>query len=1118
MTHVYNPKESRKFYRSLVKHYRDNSVLRELSQELQNLPPKHIFLKNFQHSAAVFLVSAMRKLHKKPMFVLANSKEQAAYLRKDLNYLLEETKSFFFPASNKREDDFSKTENANIVKRTQFLDFLSKEHPPEYLVITYPEALLEKVVTVQELKLHSYFLKEGDDIGMNFLEELLENYDFERVPFVYEPGQFAVRGGIIDFFPFSEDYPVRLEFFDDLIEEIRYFNPISQLSHEKIKEIQIIPNIERTQMVQNKIPFLELLPNDAVFLVQDERVLRSALQKAYDKAKKIFPEDFQSRFSSPEEIMSSLRHFNTLFYEGTSGKTEAEYTWSITPQPTYDKELKLFAKELEKLHDEGYSLFITSDYEKQLRRIHRILENYLEKEIRVFCLMPSLSYGFIDNSLKIALFTDHQLFHRFHALHKKKSKEKSFKEALALKDLSSLKPGDYVVHEQHGIGKFGGITRIKTGNSYQDAIRIFFQNDDILFVPVHSLHKIYKYNSDITKKPKLSKLGSKVWANKTAKIRKKVKELSFDIVRLYAQRKLAKGFAFPKDNTQMHLLEASFYFDETEDQLKAIEEVKADMEAETPMDRLICGDVGFGKTEVAVRAAFKAFLAKKQVACLVPTTILAMQHFQTFSERLRQFGVRIEVLTRLKEKKEQREILKKLKAGEIDIIIGTHRLLSKDVHFHDLGLLIIDEEQRFGVAHKEKLKLLRANIDTLTLTATPIPRTLQLSLSGIRDISIIATPPPNRQPVQTKIITYDEEIIRDAITRELDRGGQVLFVHNNVSELDKYAVALKKLVPDAKIITTHGQMKPEELERRMGDFVQGKYDILVTTTIVESGLDMPNVNTLFVNEAHKRFGLSQLHQLRGRIGRSYRKAYCYFIAPPFGVMPPDAEKRLKTLEEFSELGSGFQIAMQDLDMRGGGDIFSAEQSGFMNEIGFEFYNKMLQDVIEELKAEMLSETPVRESPLKTRDIVIDLDFPIFIPSLYIEDTAERMHFYQEINEAESEEKIRALQRELKDRFGEIPVQVFNLLDAARIRILLKSLKIKKLATRRNTMFLYLSPEHFDVESIKKIVETLKKEEIPFGFSEKKEQIVLKVPRINSMKQILMILELLQETFSKTRIL
>ncbi len=1116
MSSVYNPEESKKFYRSLISHYRNTEILKNISGQLSSLPASSIYLKNFGHSASFFLVSALRFLHKKPLFIIANSQEEASYLRKDLLYLLEGSRIFFFPASHKRSDDFSKTENANIVRRTQFLDFISHYHEPDYIVITYPEALLEKVVTEKELKLHAYVLKQGEEIGMDFLEELLGSYDFERVPFVYEPGQFSVRGGIIDFFPFSEDYPVRLEFFDDILEEIRYFNPVSQLSDEKVKEIRIIPNIERTQMVEEKISFLELLPNDAVFLVQDERMLASSLRKAYSKAQKISEKG--RNFSEPEEILTSLRTFNILFYEGIVSETKHTYDWQILPQPAYDKELKTFASELETLEKEGYSLFITGDYEKQLRRIARVLENYRHKDNGIFYVMPSLSYGFIDKYTKIALFTEHQLFRRYHTVKAKKQKEKKFKEALAIKDLSLLKPGDYVVHEQHGIGKFGGITRIKTGGSYQDAVRIFFQNEDILFVPVHSLHKIYKYNSDITKKPKLSKLGSKAWANKTAKIRRKVKELSFDIVKLYARRKLAKGFAFPKDDTRMHLLEASFYFDETEDQLKAIEEVKSDMEAETPMDRLVCGDVGFGKTEVAVRAAFKAFLGKKQVACLVPTTVLAMQHHRTFKERLAPFGVNVQVLTRLKDKKEQKEILKKLKNGEINVLIGTHRLLSKDVQFRDLGLLIIDEEQRFGVSHKEKLKLMRAHIDTLTLTATPIPRTLQLSLSGIRDISIIATPPPNRQPVETNIITYDEETIRDAIARELERGGQVLFVHNNISELDKYAVAIKELVPEAKIITTHGQMKPEELERRMGAFVEGKYNILVTTTIIESGLDMPNVNTLFVNDAHKRFGLSQLHQLRGRIGRSYRKAYCYFIAPPFGMMPADAEKRLKTLEEFSDLGSGFQIAMQDLDIRGGGDIFSAEQSGFVNEIGFEFYNKMLQDVIEELKAQMLSDTPIAEPPLKLKDVAIDLDFPIFIPSLYIEDTAERMHFYQQINEAESEEKIQAIQRELKDRFGKIPGQVLNLLDTSRIRLLSKCLKINRIVTRKGNLYFHFSPEFFNTETLKKIFIKLEKEEIPFVLSEKKGDIIVRIPKIKSMKEILMILEMLEKTLSKSTVL
>ncbi len=1075
-----------------------------------------------------FWISALFKSLKRPILVIMNDKEDGLYAHSDLSVLLPEAELYWYPTSYKKPYQLEDVDNANVVQRAEVLNNLNHSETHRPIIVTFAEALYEKVVNRRSLLKHTFEVKKGDTFGMDFLVDLLDEYGFEREEFVYEPGHFSIRGGILDVFSFASDIPYRIDFFGQEVESIKTFDVVSQMTDREIHRICLIPNIQTKIIKEERVSLLEYIHPDTLIFTRSIDFIQTELDRIFEKAQKYYDTLFNATGGSsltvkPETIYLNKNQFlaeiqglgvveigNKAFYP----KHHYQLEWRGNAQPEFHKNFEWLCKFMDEQHKNDYINFFLSENDNQFIRLREIFHAFHHDELFTD-VKGVVHHGFIDHQLKIILYTDHQIFDRYHKYKATSNAKKS--QALTLKELRELKSGDYVTHINHGIGQFAGLHKVQIGEHLQEAIKVIFQGGDEVLVNVNALHKVSKYVGKDGDAPKLSKLGSGAWEKAKAKTKAKVKMLAFDLVNLYATRKAQPGFAFTPDSYLQQELEASFMYEDTPDQVKATEDIKADMENTHPMDRLICGDVGFGKTEVAIRAAFKAVTDSKQVAILVPTTILALQHFKTFVSRLKGFPANVDYINRFRSSKEIKETLQRVAEGKVDILIGTHRLVSKDVIFKNLGLLIIDEEQRFGVNVKDKLKMMKTTVDTLTLTATPIPRTLQFSLSGIRDLSTISTPPPNRQPIETILTTFDAVQVRDAISYELKRGGQVFFIHPRVKDILEVASGILKLVPDARIRIAHGQMHGDKLEEVMTDFIEGKFDILVSTTIVESGLDIPNANTILINEANK-YGLSELHQMRGRVGRSNRKAFCYLIAPPEISLTTDAKKRLKAMEEFSDLGSGFHIAMKDLDIRGAGDLLGGEQSGFISEIGYEMYNRILSEAILELKEEHFSdlfqEEIKKRKAILVDDVHIDLDLDIKIPEMYIPGITERLNFYRKIAFSTKEEAFRTIQIELIDRFGPLPTPVLNLFDATRVREVAKRCGIEKITLKGKSLRLYFVADQnspfYQTEIPAKVIKYLELYSGKIQMKQTPKGTYLIKEEVASIKQILFSIEELRD--------
>ncbi len=1031
-------------------------------QNLQNTIAKSegkTHLKGLVGSSFSVVISEAFKTSDKPFLVVFDDKEEAAYYLNDLEQLINDKDVLFYPGSYRRPYQIEETNNANVLLRAEVLNRINSRKKP-CIIVTYPDALFEKVVTKKELEKNTLKISVGNELSIDFVNEVLFEYKFKRVDFVTEPGEFSVRGGIIDVFSFSHDEPYRIEFFGDEVDSIRTFDVETQLSTERIKKVSIIPNVANKLIAEQRESFLKYISNKTVIFSKNASLTFSRIDEFYTKAEETFKSlTSDVKHASPSELFCNSEVLKRQFLEynlvefGTSTTLSNQtIQFSTKPQPSFNKQFNLLIEDLNENHSNGITNYIACVSEQQAKRFHDIFED-VEQEVHYKTIVLSLYQGFIDSEHKIAIYTDHQIFDRYHKFHLKNGYAK--KQAITLKELTNLEIGDYVTHIDHGIGRFGGLQKIDVEGKKQEAIKLVYGERDVLYLSIHSLHKITKFNGKDGKPPKVYKLGSKAWKTLKQKTKSRVKEIAFNLIKLYAKRKLKKGFQYAPDSHMQLELEASFVYEDTPDQISSTADIKADMESERPMDRLVCGDVGFGKTEVAIRAAFKAVDNGKQVAVLVPTTILAYQHSRTFKERLKDFPVTVDYVNRFRTAKEKRETLEGLEKGSVDIIIGTHQLANKNVKFKDLGLLIVDEEQKFGVAVKERLKTIKENVDVLTLTATPIPRTLQFSLMAARDLSVITTAPPNRYPIESHVIRFNEETIRDAVSYEIQRGGQVFFIHNRIENIKEVAGMIQRLVPDAKIGIGHGQLDGKKLEQLMLAFMNGEFDVLVSTTIVESGLDVPNANTIFINNANN-FGLSDLHQMRGRVGRSNKKAFCYFITPEYSAMTTDARKRITALEQFTELGSGFNIAMKDLEIRGAGDLLGGEQSGFINDIGFDTYQKILNEAIEELKESEFADLYKDDGKPKqyVKDITIDTDFELLFPDDYVNNITERLNLYTKLNEIKTEEALDKFESEIIDRFGELPTQVSDLLDSVRLKWIATKMGLEKLIMKKGKLVGY----------------------------------------------------------------
>jgi transcription-repair coupling factor (superfamily II helicase) len=1041
--------------------FEQSSEVRKLRQAIAN-SEKHIGVNGLVGSSLSMVIAQLFRSSEIPYLLILNDKEDAAYHLNDLENLLGDQNVLFYPGSYRRPYQIEETDNANVLLRSEVLNRINSRRKPA-IIVTYPEALFEKVVTRKELEKNTLKLKVDEEVSIDFVNEVLFEYRFKRTDFVTEPGEFSVRGGILDVFSFSHDEPYRIEFFGDEVDSIRTFDVETQLSLEQVKRIAIIPNVENKMIQEKRESFLKYISANTLIYLKNDELLSAATDKLFKKAESAFRETETTVAMSPPAdlfctsslLRSQLEDFSVVNLNGISiSSQKSNITFKIVPQPSFNKQFDLLIENLNTNVSNGYKNYIFCSSEQQAKRFHDIFEDAEQHVDEFETIVFPLYQGFVDHDRKNVCYTDHQIFERYHKFHLKNSYAK--KQAITLKELTNLEVGDYVTHIDHGIGKFGGLQKIDVEGKQQEAIKLIYGDRDILYLSIHSLHKISKYNGKDGAVPKIYKLGSAAWKKLKQKTKKRVKEIAFNLIELYAKRRLQKGEAFAPDSYLQHELESSFIYEDTPDQVTATEDVKRDMENERPMDRLVCGDVGFGKTEVAIRAAFKAVDNGKQVAVLVPTTILAFQHFKTFSERLADLPVNVDYLNRFRSAKQRRSVLENLANGKLDIVIGTHQLVNKSVIFKDLGLLIIDEEQKFGVAVKDKLKTIKENVDTLTLTATPIPRTLQFSLMAARDLSVITTPPPNRYPVDTQVIRFSEETIRDAIRYEISRGGQVFFVHNRIENIKEVAGLLQRLVPDAKIGIGHGRMEGRKLEQLMLAFMNNEFDVLVSTTIIESGLDVPNANTIFINNANN-FGLSDLHQMRGRVGRSNKKAFCYFITPPFSAITDEARKRITALEQFSELGSGFNIAMKDLEIRGAGDLLGGEQSGFINERGFETYQKILSEAIDELKEKEFKDLYAgTEHELKdfVKETVIDTDFELLFPDDYVNNITERLSLYQKLNALNKEEELKQFEAELIDRFGELPEQAEDLLNSVRIKWIAISMGLERVVMKKKRLLGY----------------------------------------------------------------
>ncbi|MDF1672575.1 MAG: transcription-repair coupling factor [Vicingaceae bacterium] len=1078
----------------------------------------HLHLQGLVGSAVPFLANGIFSNFPVDQLFILNDKEEAAYFYNDLQRIVGDEKVLFFPSSYRRPYQIEDTDNSNILLRAEVLSALAKKSSTK-CVVTYPDALSEKVVTKKNLEKSTTRINVGDELSIDFINEVLYEYGFVREDFVIEPGQFSVRGGIVDVFSFSNNHPYRIEFFGDEVESIRTFDPVTQLSIKEYKRIAIIPNVQTTLISENRESFIDFLPKNCIIWDKNIELTSERINKDFERALEAYQEAENSPlkhlkpvdlFATKDGFLERIAQKNTIEF-GSQFTLKSDFTvlFNQKPQPSFNKNFDLLHDDVAAKKQDGFTNVILTDTTKQVERLQNIFED-IGKELEVNFILLPIHEGFIDIDEKVACYTDHQIFNRYQKFNLKSSYNKKT-EALTLKEIHGLTPGDFITHIDHGVGRFSGLEKIDVQGKKQETIRIVYSNNDLLYVSIHSLHKISKFVGKDGTPPTVNKLGSNKWQTLKSKTKKKIKEVAFDLIKLYAERKSKKGFQYMPDTYLQNELEASFIYEDTPDQLKATNDIKKDMEAEYPMDRLVCGDVGFGKTEVAIRASFKAVSDSKQVAVLVPTTILALQHYKTFKKRLEDFPCTVDYINRFKTPKQQKETLERLAKGEVDILIGTHRIVGKDVKFQDLGLLVIDEEQKFGVSVKDKLKTIKTNVDTLTLTATPIPRTLQFSLMAARDLSNINTPPPNRQPVETKLVTFNEEVFRDAVAYEVARGGQVFIVNNRIENIKEIAGMVQRLCPDVKVLIAHGQMKGDELEQRMMAFVEGEFDVLIATTIIESGLDIPNANTIIINNAN-HFGLSDLHQMRGRVGRSNKKAFCYLMAPPTHSLTPEARKRLTAIEQFSDLGSGFNIAMRDLDIRGAGNLLGGEQSGFISEIGFDMYQKILQEAIDELKETDFKELYKEELENKdfVRDCQLETDMEIMIPDQYIANIGERLAIYRDLDDVITDEGLDQIKENLIDRFGEIPKPTQELFNAIQLRWLAKSIGLEKLVLKQKKLIGYFisnqeSP-YYQSSKFTKVLNYIQNNPHACKMKERNEKLTLVFENVSNVKQAIELLE------------
>lgn len=1111
----------------LLSIYRQDERVQSLSNALES-PPSHHFIRGLAGAMESFCLAATFLQKTGIHLIVCRTKEEAAYLLNDLESLVgTRIPVYFLPDSFKMPGKFEEIRQNQVIERTECINQIANPTFKTLCIVSYPEALFEKVVDPGALNKSRIVIEKGNTLDLSFVMEMLTEYGFKRADFVSQPGEFSLRGGILDIFSYANDNPYRIELLDEEVESIRIFNPENQLSIRNLSVVSILPNIHTEFSTNEKVPLLKILPPASTIWIADLQFMLDKLQFCFESSQsvKVFEKDddqqtsfakiFREKaFLYPREITEAIIHFNIVFYKEkpihpVSGLIE--YTFNGNEQPSFNRNFDLLIQELRSKQANGYECNLFSDNAKQLIRLESILQD-LKAGISLHTNDIAIHKGFVDHDHKILCYSDHQIFERFHRYRLKEGFQKDA--ALTLRVLKELQTGDFVTHIDHGIGRFSGLEKIEINGKTQEVVRLIFKNNDLLYVSIHSLHKISKYIGKDGSEPSLNKIGSDTWANLKRKAKRQVKDIAQELIKLYAARKASKGHAFAPDNYMQHELEASFIYEDTPDQIKATMEVKYDMEKDYPMDRMVCGDVGFGKTEIAIRAAFKAILDGKQVALMVPTTILALQHYKTFSERLKEFDVKIDYINRFRSTKEKNEIAQKTKEGKIEILIGTHALLSEEVQFKDLGLLIIDEEQKFGVAAKEKLRKRKVNVDTLTLTATPIPRTMQFSLLNARDMSVMRTPPSNRQPVHTERITFDEMAIRDAIFYEVHRGGQVFFVHNRVASLPELTEMMKELCPTVEFAIAHGQLEPKQLEQTLLDFIDRKYDVLVSTNIIEMGLDIPNANTMFIHNAHQ-FGLSDIHQLRGRVGRSNKKAYCYLIAPPVSTLTTEARLRLKTIEEFSDLGSGFMVSMRDLDIRGAGNMLGAEQSGFISDIGFDTYQKILEEAIQELKEDDFKEVFKDELAKKkefVRDCTIDTDVELLIPDGYIQNIQERLSMYTELDGLVDEPAIEKFKENMKDRFGPIPAQVIDLFEGLRIRWIGKRLGLERILFKNGKLRGYFlgnaKSSFYETPFFQELLKILASYDYKkdWNLKQSNESLILGRDGIKSLKQVKSILQ------------
>ena len=1063
--------------------YSESERFKTIAGKLGSPSPVKLRLTGLVGSIDAILASTLYTTQPRTNVFVFNDTDEARYFHVDLENMLEGKTVLFFPSSYRRPFQISGLDNGLVLERAEVLNRLNQHSLNGELVVTTAEALAELVITEKDLSANTYELKVGHPFDLEFFIDFLTEHHFERSDFVYEAGQFSIRGGIVDVFSFSNDMPYRLELDGEMIESIRTFDPNTQLSVKKVDRFFIIPNVQKGIDDHTRQNFFQYLPNDTIFWAKDVKLCIEQIEKGREKAQVIY-EKFEtmpdqealqpvdSIYENEKVILDTFKknkfvEFGTRYHF----KVDETISFATSPQPLFHKNFKLLILNLKDNQRQQLTNLIFSESSRQVERLYTIFED-LDREVEFDPIYYGLSKGFIDHDLKLACYTEHQIFDRFYRGHTKNSYSKS--RIITLKELRDLKPGDFVTHIDHGVGKFAGLEKMEVNGHMQEAVRLIYRDNDLLYVSINSLHKISKYVGKDGTEPRVNKLGSDAWEKLKTNTKKKVKDIARDLIKLYAKRKAQKGFQFAPDNYMQIELEASFMYEDTPDQSKATADVKKDMETDQPMDRLVCGDVGFGKTEVAIRAAFKAVCDSKQVAVLVPTTILANQHYRTFKERLKDFPVTVDYINRFRSAAEQKETLQKAKDGKVDILIGTHKLLSKDIKYKDLGLLIIDEEQKFGVAAKEKLKAIKTNVDTLTLTATPIPRTLHFSLMGARDLSIINTPPANRQPVTTELHAYNDELLREIVMNEIERGGQVFMVHHRVKDIYEIADRIMRICPGVKVGVAHGQLEGDKLEDVMIKFIEGDYDVLVATTIIESGLDIPNANTIIINNA-QMFGLSDMHQMRGRVGRTNRKAFCYLMVPSMQMLTSEARRRLQAIEEFSDLGSGFNVAMRDLDIRGAGNLLGGEQSGFISEIGFEMYHKILDEAIQELKEDEFTELFKDEQmhKLESKDCTIETDFEALIPDEYVRSVSERVSLYGELSRLETDDELLAFGNQLRDRFGSLPQAVLDLLELIQLRTVAKKIGFEKLILKNASMAAYFPDEkkqsYYQSEQFSKIL-------------------------------------------------